>query len=561
MNEKKQETTTLLAYIYKNINPYFWANVLKAKDLFPEIFVFNCTDEPLYTGEPSIKIIKAELANYPNFLADFFYAKRYQADFLLILEDTENIVFKDSTENIFGSLKDDGAYNVPVAPLVYEVFDYETEPFTGQELRLFSFKMKEFKEVLSKGDFSGQEGYEVTSSLLIQKNEIDSDFEIFKASRFEKEVMTVSEYFNLAVAYFYKDSTTSEFYFLKALEAEADEPSYKTTGLSLLLKLLFRRQEFNRVIELAEQYKNYAAENPLSWFYKGMAHLYSGDSLNGLRSYHKALKLKDNLPFMYNYSDLNWKLYSFVGEVFYREKRYKNAVKYFNIADECLKERKSPLIYLSLAKLKFYLEDYEASFNIFSQLFELETIPVKVVAAAKVTFLNLLLFMDFKDEFIDILSRDYFDKPEEVLRVGDTFYMNENFEAALKLYLLVIKKFGVENKLLFKLGYICSKLRILDQACNHFEKYLEREPDDLDALNNLAFLYLNLEKLDLAEKTYLKILKLNNYSFEANLHLAIIYMNLRNRAKAKQYLDKAKMLNPVSQEVIKLHKIYMQEFK
>ena len=48
--------------------------------------------------------------------------------------------------------------------------------------------MKEFKEIISKGDFFNQEDGELSESLLIQRKETDSDFEIFKAGRFEKVV-------------------------------------------------------------------------------------------------------------------------------------------------------------------------------------------------------------------------------------------------------------------------------------------------------------------------------------------------------------------------------------
>jgi tetratricopeptide (TPR) repeat protein len=561
MSGKNQEKTAILGYIYKTINPYFWDNVLASKDFFQEIFVFNFTEEPLNTSEPNIKIIQAESENFPEFMADFFYYKRFHANFLLVLEDTDKILFKEPPEVVFANLKDDKAYNVQIVPQEHEVFEYETEPFTGKELRLFSLKIKELKDVIAKCDFYYQEDGETVNSLVIHKKEIDSDFEIFKAKRFEKEEMTQRDYFYLAVAYFYKDSLVSENYFRKVLEIETGNSLYRGAAFGLLLKLLFRRQEFSVVLNLTEQYKNFAGESQLYWVYKAMSHLAADDHLKALNSFNKALKLKEKLPFLYNYSDLNWKLYSYIGEIFYRRKRYKNAEKYFLIANDCLTDRKSPDVFLSLAKLEFYMEKYEEAFNFFKQLFAQPLIPAKVLNAARETFLNLLLFVEFKDESLTILNKDCFDSAEEILRVADTFYMNENFIEALKIYHLIIKKFGVENKLLFKLGYICSKLRILDQACLHFERFLEREPGDLDALNNLAFLYLNRDMLDEAEKIYLRILDLNNYSFEANLHLAIIFMSKRNRARAKQYLDKAKTLNPASQEVIRLHKIYSNEFK
>ena len=85
--------------------------------------------------------------------------------------------------------------------------------------------------------------------------------------------------------------------------------------------------------------------------------------------------------------------------------------------------------------------------------------------------------------------------------------------------------------------------------------------DDLDAMNNLSFLYLNLDRIDQAEKTCKNILKLNNYSYEANLHLAIIYMSQRQRKKAQEHLENAKTLNPLSPEIISLYKIFKTEFK
>ncbi len=612
MSSKNKGKSLVLGYFYKKPDPFFWSDLLSVKDFFQDIVIFNCSGEevntdipevtpgntgPLFSEIPKIKIVNFEEQNFQIIISEYFLnefskvakevmtetpatnklfgippafassytekSKKIKPDFLLLLEDNEKLIIKGTQEQITSKLKESNYFALRVEPSEAEIFDYEVEPFTTTEVRLFSLKAKDNKDFLSKGDFYYQQNIPLISEniLTIKKRKTDPDFEALKASAIEKEGAGTRENFFSGLGYFYKDSRIAEENFLKVLNDENENNIYRSMALNMLLKLIIRRTEYYNVLNLADTYLEIGKETPFFWLYRGIAYSETGMFRKALSSLHKSLKLKDNKPIIYNKSDLTWKIYKYLGELFFKIRRFNYAEKFLLLANQSLSERKSPEVFFLLGRLNFYKQEYNKSFTFFSQMFNQEYIPLRLLREAKSVFLNLLLFNTFEQDATDILAKEYFDKPEEILRVADTYYMNDNFEQALKLYLLSVKKFGVDSSLLFKLGFICSKLRILDQASYYFEMYLSKEPDDLDALSNLAFIYLNLEKLEEAEKMYLKVLKLNNFSFEATLHLSIIHISLKNKAKAQMYLEKAKTLNPASQEVIQLYKIFKTELK
>lgn len=584
--ETQNHTPLVLGYIYKQENPEFWSHVLAFNPEFQQTIIFNFSGKIIETDLPGLVIADFVEEYQSSLIYDFLQSRKIKGDYFLLLEDNEKAEFCEQPGNFLNSLKNHGIFNIRIKPAGYEVLEYEAEPFTAYEVRLFSLKAKEFKEVFQQGDFYYPNNFETIDeiNLSIRKQDTDNSFEVRKAASTFNGGLDQRAYFFLGIAYFYKNAVIAEKNFTRVIEWEDEIPEtegnkqddtdsqisearpavswniYKNAALPMLMKLLLRKEEAEKVCGLSLKYNEVAAGNPLVLFYGGLAFLKTGRNRIALHYFHRALKNRQEIPFIYNFSDLNWKIYKYIGELFYSLNRLKNAEKFFLLADECLSERKSPELYLFLGKSAFKQREYERSYQYFSKLFSCEYIPLKLFKEAKVPFLNLLLYLDFKEEALEILSLEGFDRPAEILRVADTFYMDGDFENALRLYLLSVEKFGVENKLLFKLGYICSRLRLLPQASNYFEKYLEREPEDLDAMSNLAFIYMNMDELEKSEKVYLEVLKLNNYSFEANLHLAMIYMSRRNKAKAKYFLEKAKMLNPVSQQIIKLFQIFKAEF-
>lgn len=552
MNKKK----LLLCYLYTKNNLDSIDNIIKYQNEFNNIIIINISDEELEINNSEIKIYNSDKENYLIQLSEIAQAKKLHSDYILILENDEKFI-----SDIKSLTLDEDYYNISIIPEKPETSDFDIEPFSTTEIRLISLKAKDLKEFFQKGDFYFDNSKKSISKnqIYITKKNIDVDFEILKASVFnKKENLSFRDKFYFATSFFYKNSILVEEKYTEIIENNDATNNYRADSLVMLMKLLNRKQEFDRVVDLAEKFHEFSNFKAFNVYY-AIATFEKWNFVQAIKIFHKAIK-QENQLILYNNSDLNWRLFNYLGNIFYRLGRYNNSEKYLNVSLEKLGDFKSAEVYLLLAKINFQKKEYEKSFELFYKMLEIETIPQRLIKETKYAILNLLLFIDFKDEFVEILSKDFFDKDEDILRIADTFYMNERFEEALKLYILVIERFGVNENLLFKLGYISSKLRSLEQACYYFEKYLEKVPDNLDALNNLAFLYLNLEKIDQAEKTYKKILELNNYSFEANLHLAIIYMSQRNKKKASEHIENAKMLNPVSPHIINLYKIYKSEF-
>ncbi|MBC7474904.1 MAG: hypothetical protein H7263_11475 [Candidatus Sericytochromatia bacterium] len=547
----------ILGYIYSKNNLDFWSNLLENKSNFHKVYIFNISDEELEIDDLQIEIINVQVENYYIYIADFLHNKKSQASYLLLLENNESPILASDLSDL-----NQDFYNIKIRPANPEINDYDLEAFTSNEIRLISLKAKDFKEIINKGDlFYQDEKYNLSENILcIKKYDINPDYEILKASFLDIKDKNDRESFLLATSYFYKNSILAEKKYLEIIEKDESWNQYKTNSLNMLMKLLSRKQGFERVIELSEKYNFLAKTDRIFNVYKSIAYFETWEFKKSISYFHQALKLKNN-SFIYHDSDINWKVFKIMGDIFYRLNRLQNSEKYLNLANQELKERQSPDIKLLLGRINFGQKKYDEAFTILSELLKAEDLSIRIVKEIKQVILNLALFIDFKDEFLEVFSHDCFDKAEEILRIADTFYMDDKFVEALKLYLLVVNKFGVSDTLLFKLGYISSKLRSLEQACYYFEKYLELVPDDLDAMNNLSFLYLNLDRIDQAEKTCKNILKLNNYSYEANLHLAIIYMSQRQRKKAQEHLENAKTLNPLSPEIISLYKIFKTEFK
>ena len=63
-----------------------------------------------------------------------------------------------------------------------------------------------------------------------------------------------------------------------------------------------------------------------------------------------------------------------------------------------------------------------------------------------------------------------------------------------------------------------------DVAVVKYNKYLENDPYNQFALNNLSVIYINQAKLELAEKTIMQCLQNSEGSADSFNHLAIVYL-------------------------------------
>jgi len=550
-----------VAYIYKNGNLNFLNDIVNIKANIDKIFIANFSEEEILIKDKDIKILKVNSESIKTLVQ---LVKKYNVDYLLILQENEKLIINDSLKNIFDNLDDEiFSYGIQIKPLNYEYLDFHEEQFTTIEARLLNIRTKFLNDFYKTGDIFYKSELKVIDSenLFIYQENINSEIEILKTNDLlNLENCRSREFLFLGNSYFYKNSEIAEEYYKKALNTSDENFEYKEIAFSMLLKLLLKKLDFSKIENLLLNYQNLEIRNPLYWFYLGNYYLETNKILDSLKSFHKALKYKENIPFIYNNSDINKKLFYKLGQIFFNKKYFLHAEKYFTLAYDSMPLEKYPNLYLNLSKTKFNLENYDDAFKILKNIFYLEKVEEKILQDAKYLILNLLLFTDFKDEFIEILSKAIFDK-QNITKIADSLFMTKSYENALNIYLLIAKKFETDKELLFKIGYICSILRQLEMASIYFKKYLELDKENLDALNNLAFIYLNLDKLDFAEELYLKILEINNFSFEANLYLAMIYITQEKKDRALVYLNRAKTLNPLSPEIIKLYQIFNSNSK
>ncbi len=562
-SSKKNSYKVAVCYIYQKGHSSFWENIDHTFKHFTDIFVINLSQEEFKTNRKNLKVVDVKENEFHNFIGNFFLGKKNLFSHVVLLESSEKILINSKLE-----FSEDESYNINIVPEKQEIYDYSISPFINFENRIFSLKKRNLKSLLSNFDLYLKSDIQTVNKDIayIVKGDFNSDFEKLKLKNIDNNSIEIK--FFRAVSNFYLDTNLSYNLFIEILEDDTTEEKYKFNSYCLLLKLFLMKEEYLKVEKL---FKKYGFIDSNSSYYIGQYYLNKNDYKKALSYFNHSIKLKKiedkkdveyfiNQKLVYNLSDITFKLYKSLGTFFYDLKRYKSAEKYFNIAIEFLKDQYSPEVSLYLARIKFNAEDYEETFKLFNQIINNADTPKKILKDLKQPLINLMLFLSYREEFNDILAKPFIDHQDDILRVADTYYMNGDFINALQLYILAVKRFGFDQKQLFKLGYISSMLRSLDQACYYFEKFLEKDPDNLTALNNLAFIYLSLENGELAEKYYMKIVALNNYSYEANLYLAIIYMSRNEKEKAENFLEKAKILNPTSLEVINLYKIFKKEF-
>lgn len=83
-----------------------------------------------------------------------------------------------------------------------------------------------------------------------------------------------------------------------------------------------------------------------------------------------------------------------------------------------------------------------------------------------------------------------------------------------------------------------------DLAIAKYNKYLEQDPHNAFALNNLSVIYINQAKLEFAEKTIMFYLENSEGDASSFNHLAIVYMRTARQPQAAKLLEHALSLDP-----------------
>jgi len=97
--------------------------------------------------------------------------------------------------------------------------------------------------------------------------------------------------------------------------------------------------------------------------------------------------------------------------------------------------------------------------------------------------------------------------PEEHINLGVTYEKQGDFDNAIKQYDLAAKKLP---RAYLYLGNIYFQKKEWKRAEEYYQKWIQKEPDNADLYNNLAWLYYTQkENLDRAEGLALKAIELN----------------------------------------------------
>ncbi len=118
-------------------------------------------------------------------------------------------------------------------------------------------------------------------------------------------------------------------------------------------------------------------------------------------------------------------------------------------------------------------------------------------------------------------------------------YENNQFDEAEQTLRSLLQNDAKNPDLYYLLGLIASAKNIHSSAVEAFYFALEINPKHLPALFNLAYSLVSWGKLYEAEKTYKKVIKLDKTVKEAYNNLANIYLVLDKKNKAKQMYKKA----------------------
>lgn len=117
------------------------------------------------------------------------------------------------------------------------------------------------------------------------------------------------------------------------------------------------------------------------------------------------------------------------------------------------------------------------------------------------------------------------------------FYYNQNkLQQSKKYYLLALEQDSELYFIKLNLAYLYNRLKQNDQAEKLFREYLQREPEDAEALFSLGLLLTEMGKYTESLSTLLKVKEMTPERPRIHHNIAMMYDFMKDKEKAEQFL-------------------------
>ena len=108
------------------------------------------------------------------------------------------------------------------------------------------------------------------------------------------------------------------------------------------------------------------------------------------------------------------------------------------------------------------------------------------------------------------------------LNEGKTLIKQKKFSKALEVFLNLEQQKNFDSKVFFYLGLAYYELNNFNKSINYYEKFLNKEPNSISTLVNLAIVKQTIGDLNSAKKIYQKIIQINKYNLRAHYGLYLL---------------------------------------
>ncbi len=127
----------------------------------------------------------------------------------------------------------------------------------------------------------------------------------------------------------------------------------------------------------------------------------------------------------------------------------------------------------------------------------------------------------------------------ELIYYGDEFTTNRFYSELVILYEITLEKNENNIRALNGMGYSLSKLHLLEDAMQYYSKVLSIDPFNVNAHNGMGVAHMDLGEYDKALDYYQKSLDITTNNVNAYNGLGFTYTNLRNYSQAIENFQKS----------------------